>query len=318
MSHFFLFTLIIIFNSLAPAMNMAEVWGQSATGSFFNGDRKSAAISLGIGTYQNTFQVNSLYSLQTTNNNFSQIGVSLNKAVFQINLPSSEANETYTKKIDSKIIFYSLAYAFSENFSLEGNYRSRNGFYLQGDQKTTGNTTIYKLPNLRISQVGLIGTYTFEKDHKSFLVDPVLYEKRDDSSSWIIISKLNHMNFSSLEDLALLTNLKSNADITSAEVDLLETSIAYSKNAFWEHWFLGGAFGLGLNVNRVKTRMISTPDTVDVKMAATVQLTGSVGYIWTSFKTGLYVNLSNTRINVRNYEFGDTSGMAGYYVGYQF
>jgi hypothetical protein len=84
-------------------MNMSEVWNQSAFGSFYNGDRKSSAVSVGFGTFPNQLQLNSNYTLQTTNSEFYLIGASFNKAVIQLNLPFKSDSNALKNKVDTKL-----------------------------------------------------------------------------------------------------------------------------------------------------------------------------------------------------------------------
>lgn len=301
----------------AQANKLAEYVYNHPFVTYANGKQESLTATLGMGSGQNGLSLEGYDSLRTNNNGFYILGLSINKAVLQFDLPYKSDTQLNSGTVDSDIAKYSFSYNLMDNLHLEAAYRKRAGFYVPNTM--VENTAQYKFQDLSIKQYSVSAVYAFETGHKSFLVDPILYNRMTDSSSVLLISRANHSEFSGLESLSVLPLMAGISKTSSSVINSLEMGVAYSKNAFWEHWFIGGAFGIGYSLNVYKTKIMNESksiDSVDTNLSSNVVF--SLGYVWTSLKTGLFAHYSSWRVKLEGYEITDNSGSTGLYLGYDF
>lgn len=299
------------------AFNLSEAWDQSSYGEFINSETKNVYIDTGIGGYQTRMQVHSSHSLKTTNDIFFFVGAKLNKARIQINIPNPSSTESKQTRVDTKFNVYAVAYDVSSHLTLAADYFRIEGYFYQ-PLGSGENIPTLKFPDLKNIKTTVTAFYTFNNEHTSFVTEPLVFDKRNDSSSWILISKISSTEMSGLSALSSLPDLPQIANYKSSKIYTLESSIGYSKNLFWENWFLGGAIGLGLSANSLKYEYANGQTANENKMGSSYFLSLSTGYIWTRAKLAAFTNQNSSTVLVGDVEFDSSGGTSGIYYGYSF
>lgn len=308
------FILLVLSTSIAFGFNLSKSWNQSSYGQFVNSEEKNISTNFGFGLYQNRMQVKSNYNLETTNNNFYIISARLNKAHILLNLPGKSANEERIKKGSSQFNAYSFSYHYSENLNAQLSFFKMRGFYFED----TNTNLIYTMPNLENRQINLTGHYTFNKNHKSFYTEPMIYEKGVDSESWIIVGGIKSIQMSQINELMNIPELTGFENYSSIQLYGAELIAGYSKNWFWNHFFLGGAYGLGFNMNNITTQLKNTEKKEKIKIGNSYFVSMTTGYIWEKSKIAIYANLSNSSVQIDEIPIGQSGGSTGLYYGYSF
>lgn len=309
-----LFLGLLSFQSITYGFSFSDTWNQTSYGQFINSEEKAVSVNFGYGLYQNKLQVSSQYNLETTNNNFYILSARLNKAHVILNLPGKSSNEERLKNGNSKFNAYSLSYDLSGNLSTQLNIFKIEGFYYldQNSNKT------YKLSNLENRQINLNAHYTFNEKHKSFYTDPMIYEKGEDTGSWIIVGGLKSSQMNQINELVSIPELSIFSNYSSIQLYAGEISGGYSKNWFWNHFFVGGAYGLGLSVNAVSTEFKNNEKTKKTILGNSFFISMTTGYIWQKSKLAIYANMSNSSVKIDEIPMGSTGGSTGLYYGYSF
>lgn len=308
--------LSLVFSSLAFGNNFSDIWNQSSYGDFVNSENKKVSLNIGYGNYTNRLNPIREKYLNTTNDSFFSVGAKLNHAKLQVLLPQSSSDSERQSKVDTHMNIYSLAYDVNQNLTVAADYNKITGYYYES--KENGVSTYHKMSSLSIKEVNLTAYYTFNGDHKSFAVENQIYERQTDSGSWIWISKIKNVNLNNLTEMNGISDLGIQSNISSAEVYLLDSSFGYSKNFFWSHWFLGGAFGLGINAGSVSSRLVDGENQKHTQFSGSYFFTASTGYINGNFRLAAFANTYDSSIQMDSLNMTVTNGSSGLYLGYAF
>lgn len=211
---------------------------------------------------------------------------------------------------------YSASFDWNNNLTLVADYYKIKGYYYE--TQIENSSVISQLSELSNKEFNLTAFYTFNDEHTSFAVENQLYEKRNDSGSWIWVNKIKNVNLNGLSELNGVADLNINSQISSAEVYLLDSSIGYSKNLFWKYGFIGGAMGLGLNAGKVSTSHIDGTNKQKTQVSTSYFASGSTGFLVNDFKIAFFANLNSSYVDIDDLNIGVRNGSAGIYVGYIF
>lgn len=273
--------------------------------------KNTVSIAIGFGGNITSFDANKT-ELKQTNTSYSVLGLKYKGLTLEGTLPSADTKENKDKYVDSEINSYGIGYSWNDQFKSDVFYRKTEKFY----NESSG--TIYKLENLGIENYGTTLYYLTHKDHTSLALDPIVYHKMNSNSSTIYSLKYIKSKFYSLEDLKMLPTLNGLTDIKKVDIDSIQVQLSYSKNAFWEHIFLAGAFGVGYTHNLQKETYLDLSEKNKSVGQANSLITLGAGYIWTQLTMGMYFKLYSWNFDVDKYEFTSKTGAGALYLSYKF
>ena len=300
----------------ATAMNYVDYFNQSVLRVEPKEELKISA-SLGIGSHVNSLIVRddrNSYSLETTNRNLYLLGIDVNdRTHFLLQVPFKDPAQSRQSRVDSDVRSYSISYNWTPAISSSLSFYKNKGFLLENYNDTHRN---YLLPGLSVDQYSGMLYYLSNPKHQSIFIDPIVYKKASDSSSWICILGIDHTDVNNLKDIQILpSSTKSN--LNSAQVDSLVGRIAYSKNWFWKNWYTTGAIGGGLHAHSIIA--FSESDKIsEVHAQINFLISLSAGYIWPTFSTGAFVNQATTQYQFENINLATNFGNMGMFISYQF
>ena len=148
----------------------------------------------------------------------------------------------------------------------------------------------------------------------------MVFEKMQDSGSWIFGAGVAHSEMGGLEQLKVISttseplNTKGLSSMTS---ESLLAHATYSQNWFWSHWYVTLCGGLLENFSFSKKQYASASDS-ESRGALGTNLGLSAGYVGNNWLTGTFMNMSQQRWQIDDMDVYSTTGTTGLYVGVQF
>lgn len=275
------------------------------------------AAALGIGSHANSISLKddrSEYTLQTTNRNLYLLGISVNdRTQFLLQIPFKDPAESRASRVDSDVRLYSASYNWTSELSSTVSFFRNKGYMLENFK---GTKTSYVLPSISVDKYSAMLSYTSNKEHQSIFIDPIIYKKNKDSSAWITTLGFDHTDITNLGEINVLPLLRKSM-INSAHVDTLVARLAYSKNWFWKNWYATVAGGVGLHSHVIKASS-DTAQITEFHTPIDILLSMSMGYVWTRFSSGAFLNAEPSRYQFENIDLTTNFGNMGIFVSYQF
>lgn len=306
-----LFLSLHLISSLATASFLTEYVNENIYNPAKD-EKLSVRANLGFGN-QNNYQLVNSYSLDTTNRNFALLGVDINgKFDATINVPVKDTAEARAQRVDSNVQSYSLSYRLSDQYKLVGRYSMNEGYY---HSDLLGK--IYTLPNFGFNHSSVTLYYLTEPKHRSTFLDPMIYEKKEDSGSWIFGAGLAHSEMNGLQDLNTLPVFRK-TDLKSASAESLLLHVSYSKNWFWSKWFATLSGGFLQNFGYYKKNYVTADSSNEGRGRLGFNLGMSVGMVEQYWLAGAFSNVSSIASQIDNLDMSSQIGVGGIYVGMQF
>lgn len=301
--------------------NMADYYNESI---FQNTTKKKTwkiSTAYGIGSQNSSLKINNEHTLYTTNRNFLILAANLDsRSNIQFFIPFKDPKPARDSRVDSDSQFISLNTKLTESIFASLDFAKQKGFYFEEGQPSFSKN-IYALPNLGFEKITLSFYYLTNTKHQSLFIEPLVLKRGEDSLSWLFFAGYNHAKISGLNDTNSLPKsgqFNHNTKANYANINSLDSRVAYGGNWFWSNWYIAGSVGIGLNYNFMNIQNLNGTDTQDSKGYTNSLLSFSNGYFWTNSSLSWFVTSLTSTYQIEDLNLFANTGKVGLYFAYQF
>ncbi len=304
----------VTFCSLSAKANFFSGLNENIT-SIKNKEPITVDVAFGIGVQNNGLIINEGETLRTTNSSLYILGANINnKTKLSAVVPAKDRVQSQEIGVDSTVASLAVSFDFTDHLKASLAKTKNKGFYLE----SSNDRRMYRLPDLEFNMTSATFYWLYNPKHQSIYLDPYVYDKGEDSSSWISLIGINQTELKHLDQTKQLSTVDNNFETPdSAEVQSLAFRQLYSRNWFWTRWYVTGALGYGVNFDRAKQNFGFASRDVTSSSANTVASL-SVGYLAKSWGLSMFTNVTQATYQIENIDLNSNIGIAGLYFTYQF